>query len=401
MIFAFYIFAASLILMSYRSFRGGLSYLKYFKEELSKSAASYQPFATVIAPCKGLDDGLVDNLKALLEQNYPAYEIIFVVDSEHDPAYGMLQQILVKQSESEPPAKIVIAPKSTESSQKVENLREAVLHVSDESSVFIFVDSDVRPADDWLRHLVAPLQDETVGAATGYRWFISELPTLGSEMRSVWNASIASALGPNLKSNFCWGGSMAIRRDTFDRINMREKWRGTLSDDFALTRTIKRAGLDIYFVPQALTASISDCSLLDTVEFTNRQMKITRVYARHLWLLSYFGSVVFNSVMIAALMIVIFSERNDLSVVIAVTTLVLVSIFSIGKSWLRLKAVELVLGDRWPQVKRQRLAQNSLWLISPALFLINCVAATVSRRLTWRGIKYELKSPTETVIITD
>jgi len=90
-----------------------------------------------------------------------------------------------------------------------------------------------------------------------------------------------------------------------------------------------------------------------------------------------------------------------LNVIIAVTTLVLVSIFSIGKSWLRLKAVELVLGDRWPQVKRQRLAQNSLWLISPALFLINCVAATVSRRLTWRGIKYELKSPTETVIITD
>jgi ceramide glucosyltransferase len=401
MIFVFYIFAALLIFMSYRSFRGGLSYLKYFKAELSRSTVSYEPFATVIIPCKGLDDGLVDNLKALLEQNYPAYEIIFVVDSEHDPAYGMLQQILVKQSESEPPAKIVIAPKSTESSQKVENLREAMLHVSDESSVFVFVDSDVRPTDDWLRYLVAPLQDETVGAATGYRWFISELPTFGSEMRSVWNASIASALGPNLKSNFCWGGSMAVRRETFNRVDMREKWRGTLSDDFALTRTIKSAGLDIYFVPQALTASIGDCSLLDAIEFTNRQMKITRVYARHLWLLSYFGSIVFNSVMITALMIIIFSERNDLNVITAVTTLVLVSIFSIGKSWLRLKAVDLVLGDRWPQIKRQWFSQNTLWLISPALFLINCVAATVSRRMTWRGIKYELKSPTETVIITD
>ena len=401
MTFVFYIFAALLLFMSYRSFRGGLSYLKYFKAELSKPAGSFQPFATVIVPCKGLDHGLEDNLKTLFAQEYPAYEIVFVVDSEHDPAYAVFQKLSKNLNESAPATKIVIAPSASDSSQKVENLREALLHVSDESSVFVFVDSDVRPAENWLRHLVAPLEDDTVGAATGYRWFISAHPTFGSEMRSVWNASIASALGPNLKGNFCWGGTMAIRRETFDQVNMREKWRGTLSDDFAVTRTMKDAGLDIYFVPQALTASIGDCSLLNTVEFTNRQMKITRVYARHLWLLSYFGSVVFNSVMIAALMIVIFSEGNDLNVVIAVTTFLLVSIFSIGKSWLRLKAVELVLGERWPQVKRQWLSQNTLWLLSPALFLINCVAATVSRRITWRGIKYELKSPTETVIITD
>ena len=30
-------------------------------------------------------------------------------------------------------------------------------------------------------------------------------------MSSAWNASIASALGPNTKTNFCWGGSMAGR----------------------------------------------------------------------------------------------------------------------------------------------------------------------------------------------
>jgi ceramide glucosyltransferase len=401
MIFVLYIFAALLVFMSYRSFQGGLSYLKYFKAELSKSVGSYEPFATVIIPCKGLDHGLEDNLKTLFAQDYPAYEIVFVVDSEDDPAYPILQKLSKHETENTPATKIVIAPRASDSSQKVENLREALLHVSDESSVFVFVDSDIRPADDWLRHLVAPLEDETIGAATGYRWFISKHPTFGSEMRSVWNASIASALGPNLKSNFCWGGSMAIRRETFDQVNMRDKWRGTLSDDFAVARTMKSAGLDIYFVPQALTASIGDCSLLDTIEFTDRQMKITRVYARHLWLLSFFGAVVFNSVMIAALMIVIFSGRNDLSVVMANATLVLVSIFSIGKSRLRLKAVELVLGDRWPQVKRQWLSQNTLWLLSPALFLINCVAATISRRITWRGIKYELKSPTETVIITD
>jgi hypothetical protein len=194
---------------------------------------------------------------------------------------------------------------------------------------------------------------------------------------------------------------MAIRRDTFERVNMRERWRGTLSDDFAVTRAMKAAGLDIYFVPQALTASVGDFTLLDTVEFTNRQMKITRVNAPHLWLLSYFGSIVFNGVMISAFLIVILSKINDLNVLIAMITSIAVSAFSIGKSWTRLKAVEFVLADRWPQVKRQWLTQNTLWLLSPALFLINCIVATFSRRMTWRGIKYELKSPTETVIIAD
>ena len=194
---------------------------------------------------------------------------------------------------------------------------------------------------------------------------------------------------------------MAMRRETFDRIEMREKWRGTLSDDFAVTRAMKEAGLDICFVPQALTASVGDFSLRETIEFTNRQMKITRVNAPRLWMLSYFGAIVFNTVMLSSLSIVILNRGAGWKSLVAAVIFGLVTVFSIGKSWTRLKAVELVLGDRWPQVKLQWLSQNTLFLLSPALFLVNCVAATFSRRMTWRGITYELKSPTETVIITD
>ena len=401
MIYVFYIFAAVLVYMSYKSFRGGVNYLKYFRSELSKPINTCTPFATVIVPCKGLDEGLEENLKAVLGQNYPAFEVVFVVDNANDPASELIGRVSRRDAKNAEKTKLVIANRATESSQKVENLREALLCVSESSQVFVFMDSDTRPQSDWLRHLVAPLESEKIGAATGYRWFISDELTFGSEMRSVWNASIASALGPNLKSNFCWGGSMAIRRETFERVNMCEKWQGTLSDDFAVTRTMKSQGLDIYFVPQALTVSIGSSSLAETIEFTNRQMKITRVYAPDLWLLSYLGAVVFNAVMISAFMIVVFSEHNDPNVFIALLVLIAVSLFSTGKAWLRLSAVELVLAGQWPKVRRQWLTQNTLWLLTPALFLVNCFVATISRRMTWRGIKYELKSPTETVIIAD
>ena len=395
----YYLFAALLIFLSYRSFRGGIAYYNFFKSELSKPVSSYTHFATVIAPCKGIDEGLEDNLLALVSQGYPEYEVIFVVDSESDPAVEVIEEISRKDAKAAKKTRLVVAKPTTESSQKVENLREAVLHADERSEVFVFVDSDARVSSEWLWRLVAPLEKDSVGASTGYRWFISEPTTFASAIRSAWNASIASALGPKLESNFCWGGSMAIRRDTFEQIDMRERWRGTLSDDFAVTRAMKDAGLSIVHVPQALVPSFGSCSLRELFEFTNRQMKITHVNAQHLWLLSYFGSTVFIGVMSVSVLLAIFSA--GFSRWEGVFTFVIVSLLSIGKSWLRLNAAKLALADRWPQVKRQWLGQNTLWLVTPVVFLINCIAATVSRRLTWRGIKYELKSPNETVIVTD
>ncbi|MGE3466442.1 MAG: glycosyltransferase, partial [Pyrinomonadaceae bacterium] len=310
MILVFYLFAGVLVWLSFRSFRGGIAYLEYFRSELAKPPSNYAPFVTVIAPCKGVDQGFEENLRALFEQDYPAYEIIFVVDSEMDAAVPVIKQILdskPQKAETRPvgsapciSSRLVIAPKATASAQKIENLREAVLHTAPESEAFAFVDSDARPSADWLRSLIAPLADENVGAATGYRWFISREPTFASELRSAWNASIASALGPNTGSNFTWGGSTAIRRETFDRIGMREKWTSTLADDFALTRALNAADLDIVFVPQALTASVENSTLSQMLEFTTRQMKITRVYATRLWVASFIGSALFNGVMIAA-----------------------------------------------------------------------------------------------------
>jgi cellulose synthase/poly-beta-1,6-N-acetylglucosamine synthase-like glycosyltransferase len=267
--------------------------------------------------------------------------------------------------------------------------------------VFVFVDSDVHVPAGWLGSLVAPLEDPTVGATTGYRWFLSDRMTFATEMRSAWNASIASALGPDTGSNFCWGGSMAIRRDVFEKMNIRDKWLGTLSDDFAVTRAMNEAKLPIVFVPPAMPVTKTRCTSGEFLEFTTRQMKITRVNAPNLWIMSLFGSAVFNAVLVAAFLIVILSRSNSLVVWAALATLLLVIAFSVGKAWLRLSAVGLALPEYAPDLNRQFWTQNTLWLLVPAVFFYNSAAALFSRRMTWRGITYELKSPNETVIITD
>ncbi|NJM51976.1 MAG: hypothetical protein HC846_00490 [Blastocatellia bacterium] len=112
--------------------------------------------------------------------------------------------------------------------------------------------------------------------------------------------------------------------------------------------------------------------------------------------MSFIGSGLFNSVMLASFLLLVFGAAFWFPLF----TMLLVSVFSIGKSWLRLNAVKLVLQDYESQLKRQFWTQNTLWLFTPALFFCNCVCALLSRKIVWRGIKYELKSPTETVIIS-
>jgi ceramide glucosyltransferase len=386
-LFAFLFFALILLYFSVKSFLGGVAYLAFFRQELAKPVGSFTPFASIIAPCKGLDEGLRENLSALLELDYPEYEVIFVVDGESDPAVTEIQEVLNRGVD-----KLVIAGKANDSSQKVENIREAVKHADSRSEAFVFVDSDARPQKNWLRHLLAPLKEEKVGAATGYRWFLSRTPTLASELRSAWNASIASALGPNTKSNFCWGGSMAVRRKVWERLDLSARLQGTLSDDFTVTRAMSDARLEIRFVPQALTPSIENCTWHELFEFTTRQMKITRVYAKPLWLLSFFGSTLFCGVMLAAFLTIVFSRSNSITVWASIATLTAVSVLSIGKAWLRLKAVSLVI----PTAKQQILPQLTLWLLAPPIFFWNCIAALFSRTIRWRGSTYVMHSAAKT-----
>ena len=397
----FYFFALLVLLQSILSLRGGLRYLDYFRRELEARRPLYLPFASVIVPCRGLDQGLRPNLSALFAQHYPAYEIVFVSDRADDPALAVAEELSrAFGGESVARTRLVVAGRATESGQKVHNLLAGLAGVDSASEVFVFVDTDARPRADWLRALVAPLADERVGAATGYRWFLPVSGGLASHVRSVWNASIASALGANDRGNFCWGGSTAIRRATFERLGMRERWRGTLSDDYALTRTLQAARLPIRFVPACLTASLEDCSAGALLEFTTRQLKITRVYAPHLWRIVLVSNLLFVCVFFGG--IALASARAALGLSFAWPLALVCVIFMLGmwKAFFRLRAVALALDEYHAELRAGLWAHLLLWPLTAALFLYNALAAAASRRILWRGIGYELISPTETAIIS-
>ena len=397
---AFYFFAAIVICLGILSLRSGFSFASYVQHELDRTPADYSPFVSVIAPCRGLDDGLRENLTALFNQDYPRYEVVFVTDNAEDPSLSVIEKIIQDENSSQSiGSRIVIAGDAIDSGQKVHNLSVAVTEVDPRCEVLVFVDSDVQPHSEWLRTLVAPLADARIGAATGYRWFIAMNGGLASHLRSVWNASIASALGAREDKNFCWGGSTAIRRATFENLGIRDAWRGTVSDDFAMTRVLQQAKLPIHFVPGCLVPSFEDCTLQELLEFSNRQLKITRVYSPQLWKPLLLGSLLFTGVFFGGLALVVVRAAMGLDFIFPL--LLLVSIFTLGsaKAYIRLKAVALAQSHYRQQISRSMWAHLLLWPLASALFLWNAMVAGFSRRIEWRGITYELKSPNEAVII--
>src|ERR671939_553539 len=105
----FYFFAGLLILQALISLRGGLRYLAYCQRELARPLSDYTPFASLIVPCRGLDQGLRENLRALYVQAYPHYEIVFVLDSANDPARPVIDEVRAGATGSTIPTSIVIA----------------------------------------------------------------------------------------------------------------------------------------------------------------------------------------------------------------------------------------------------------------------------------------------------
>ena len=388
--YLYYFLAALACWFGIQSLLSGIRYAAYVRRETSRAIPDFHPFVSVIAPGRGLEPGLVENIQTLLTQDYPRYEVLFVFDREDDPAIKVIEELIGRGFS--PVSRTIIAGPAKDCGQKVHNLRVAVDEIDPQSEVLVFVDTDARPAMDWLRKLVAPLADETLGAATGYRWFIPEHGGIASQLRGVWNASVASALGSDRAKNFCWGGSTAIRRTTFIRLNVSERWRGTISDDFTITRVLKEAKLPIHFTPLCLVASVGDCDFHELIEFTTRQIKITRVYASHLWLPLLLGSSLFTIAFFGGLILIGFHPRSPAAYIF---TLI---IFTLGaaKSVIRFRAVSSVLRTS----RRDLIAHVFLWPIASLVYLYNAIVAGFSRRLKWRGITYELKSPNEAVIIS-
>ena len=93
---------------------------------------------------------------------------------------------------------------------------------------------------------------------------------------------------------------MAIKKETFHKLEIARKWQRALSDDMVLTHVVKTRGLKIKFVPQSVVMSFEKTTLSSLLDWTSRQLTIVRVYDPKLWKLAAFPQWIFHLIFLLA-----------------------------------------------------------------------------------------------------
>jgi ceramide glucosyltransferase len=395
----FYLLVILQIALGLYSAWEGLQWLQMVRRRLGSHAGFYAPVAAVICPCKGTELGLEDNLTALTKFDYPNYEIYFSLATSLDPALKIIERV---KAASQRPIHIVIAGPPEDCSEKVYNLRRAVESLPEKFEVLVFTDSDVRLPRGWLTKLIAPLQDGRMGATSTYRWFIPSRRIgeggFSSALASAWNAAVATMLG-RPRDNFCWGGGTAIRRRSFDDAKVLDAWKGAASDDLSMTSALEQAGKPIMFCPECLAVTLHPWTGKDLLEFTNRQVLITRIYSARRWALGAAAHLGYSLTLIYAAIIILLTMASGDPWFQLVLMAFVIPLLAAVKGVIRTLAISELLPDWKGKLQEWGWVWMLLAPIVPFLYSWNFIASLLTKQIRWRGTRYELVGPNFTRVL--
>ncbi len=348
---------------------------------------AFLPRALVLVPCRGADANLQENLQAILSQEYPTYRVVFCVDRPDDSAVEIVERV---RPQSGTPSAIEVAADLPGFGGKALALLGGLRDRGASDEVVAFLDSDIRPDLGFLRALVQPLALASIGATTGYRWYVPVRGGLWSAVRAAWNAAGLNIFFSD-RYNFLWGGAWAIRRETLDRLDLASLWRGTLSEDLASTAAVKGAGLRVQFVPRAVAPTFEDCDRRQCVEWTDRQTAMVALWGRHIRNFAALTYGMFDgSVLLGLLSLILGGLVSPAFLIPAGLFLFDLPVAAVNGS-LRRRAVF----EGSPGLARSWRVSAGTWalanLIVPWLIAANLLRTRRVRRIEWRGKRYDLE----------
>ena len=392
----FYFLAVAQIAVGLYLVVQAVQWLAYARRRLHTDPGFYSPKVAVLCPCKGMEPALERNLVSLTEFDYPSYEIFFLIASASDAAYSIAKRVA---SQSKAKATALLTEKPVECGEKVNNLRCGVLQLPADVEVIVFVDSDGRPGKNWLHHMVAPLADARIGATTTMRWLLPNRGNLATALLAAWNAPIVTMLSEKGR-NFCWGGGTAIRKGVFEQAAVADEWRHSVSDDYSMTIALERAVRPILFLPECLVPSFVETDFAGLIEFTNRQILITRVYAQKIWAAAAGTHLLYCLTLLLGATLALGELLASRPAIQLMALTFLPVLLSMIRGALRAAGVSEALPAYRRQIGSQGWIYVLLTVFIPFLYLVNFAVSLATRKMRWRGVQYELISPEQTRIIS-
>ncbi|KAF0216670.1 MAG: ceramide [Geobacteraceae bacterium] len=225
----------------------------YFSRK--KPEADFFPPVTILKPVKGMDAESFDNFASFCRQSYPRYQIVFAVAGTDDPVIHVIRKLMTEFPEVD--VELVVDDRVYGPNYKVCNLINA--YPTAKYDILIICDSDIRVGTRYLQEVCAPFADPGVGLVTSlYRspWIkgaATAIEAMGFTTEMVPNVMVALKLEG---LSFALGASMAVRRETLEKIGGFHALVEYLADDYQLGNKVFRAGyrleLSDYFVESVM-----------------------------------------------------------------------------------------------------------------------------------------------------
>jgi ceramide glucosyltransferase len=255
---------------------GLASFLRDSRKE-SPPAAQLPP-VSILKPLKGVDPEIWESFCSHCDQDYSEFQLIFGVSDPADPAIEVVRKLQAKYPNRK--IELIVCNRVLGTNIKVSNLAQMLPAARHE--LLLLNDSDIRVPADYLRKVIPPLADDSVGLVTClYRGLAAPTvarPTLGSRLEAL---GIATDFVPGVLSarflekglHFGLGSTLAFRRRDLEAIGGFEVLLDYLADDYELGRRIAATGKRIELSTATVTTFLPAYTM---PEFFRHQLRWSR-----------------------------------------------------------------------------------------------------------------------------
>ncbi len=332
----------------------------------------FWPPVTIFKPLCGLDSDAYVNLASFCRQDYPEYQIVFGVRDQGDPSVEIVKQIMRDFPQRD--IRLVVENRMLWASPKVSNL----VNMEKEAKYpFLLIsDDDIRVGEDYLKRVVQPMRDSSVGVVTCMHRSLSKgLAATIEALRISTDFCAGLLVARKLEGvKFALGSTILVRKEALDKIGGFPAFADYLADDFMLGNLVGKAGYTVVLSDYVVEHALTTRSLPDLIRREirwNRGMRVSRPWG-------YLG-LLFTQGVPVSLFFVLWTARSALGWMMLAAT------------WSARLAMAHIVGFRY---LKDRAARKYLWLV-PVADLIGFVPwcySLIGNTVDWRGQRFRLTS---------
>jgi ceramide glucosyltransferase len=226
-------------------------------------ASEKGPAVSILKPLYGAEPGLADNLETVLAQDYDGpVQFVFGVQDPDDPALAVVRELKAKYPDGD--IVIVADPARHGANGKVSNLINMV--PAARHPLLVISDSDIATPPDWLAGVVAALGAPGVGVVTCYYtgapapgrgWLWPRLAAMGTSYDFLPGVLLGVSLG---LAQPCFGSTIALTRETLERIGGFAAFADRLADDYEIGRAVRGLGLTLAIPPLSVSHTAGEAT---------------------------------------------------------------------------------------------------------------------------------------------